>query len=508
MRNNSLVLTILGCLLSISRTHAQQPWQPFRPGLTYQLSELATVGDTTHTLRLGAGAPVAGTPADSVFRFTQRVGRYSGTRNSTANCNAWQWLRADNLFGATLRSQPRAVFVLAAANGRTLTLRPRAPLGQSWATGIAGLTASVTGRAVSSRTLGASPDSVVTITFSDSQTLYLTKSYGFLEGPSLDSYLNGRNVRRRLSLTALPERRLGTAVVGAHATYDYQPGDVFQRVIRFSRGAALCTQTWQQDSVLTRRVSRTGDSITYTISTRQRITPITSSCSTLGGPVVSPATTSTLLVTVTGAANSSVPLLTSTYGGTSLAGDLSSSVSSNSSLWAGRPTYFATFQGLCYAAITTDSAALKGPNITDVEHGARYAVGLGIVYDSARTLAGLQITKLTAFRKGTQTWGTFFTSGTLLAARNVRPATTTTAFPNPFSETLTVSFVLANTQPVGATLYDALGRQVRTVPAASLGAGSRQLALSTAGLPAGVYTVHLHFAGEARSEVLKVVKTL
>jgi hypothetical protein len=505
MQNRYLLLTAIAGLLAAPRAHAQQPWQPFRPGLTYQLSEHSTPGDTTHTLRVGAGAPVAGSATDSVFRFTQRVGRFSGTRG-TANCWAWRWQRADNLFGATMRSQPRAVFVLAAANGRTLTLRPRAPLGQSWATGLAGLTASVTSRAVSSRVLGGATDSVVTITFSDGQQLYLSKSHGFWEGPSLDSYLNGRNVRRQLTLTALPERRLGTAVVGARAIHDYQPGDVFQRITRVWRGA-LCTQTWQQDSVLTRQVSRTGDTIDYAIRTRKRTAPVSSLCSSLSGPIVYPATTNTLRV-IGPWATTAQPLaqLTSAYDGTVVAGDLVSAVSSNPGRWAGRPEYTTGYQGICYLSSKPDSAAIANPNVSDIEHGARYAVGLGQVYDSSRTFTALEITRLTAFRKGTQTWGTFFGPTTLLAAHAVRPAATTAVFPNPFSDALTAAFVLARAQPVGFALYDALGRQVRAVAAVPLGAGAQQVALPTAGLPAGVYTLHLLFAGEDRREVLQVAK--
>jgi hypothetical protein len=505
MQNRYLLLLAAAGLLAAPRAHAQQPWQPFRPGLTYQLSERNTPGDTTHTLRVGAGAPVAGSATDSVFRFAQRVGRFSGTR-ATANCWAWRWQRADNLFGATLRSQPRAVFVLAAANGRTLTLRPRAPLGQSWATGLPGLTASVTSRAVSSRGLGGAADSVVTITFSDGRQLYLTKSYGFWEGPSLDSYLNGRNVRRQLTLTALPERRLGTAVVGARAIHDYQPGDMLQRVTRVWRGA-LCTQTWQQDSVLTRQVSRTGDTIDYTIRTRKRTAPVSSLCSTLSGPIVYPAATNTLRL-IGPWATTAQPLaqLTSAYEGTIVAGDLVSAVSSNLGRWAGRPEYTTVYQGICYFSNKPDSAAVANPNVSDIERGARYVAGLGQVYDSLRTLTGLEVTRLTAFRKGTQTWGTFFGPGTLLAARDVRPAATTAAYPNPFEATLTVSFALAKAQPVGAALYDALGREVRAVPAAQLGAGPQQLVLPTTGLPVGMYTLHLLFAEEGRREVLQVAK--
>ncbi len=460
-------------------------------------------GDTTHTLRLEAGTPVAGSPTDSLFRFTKRAGTIPLVGFITCTMR----LRLDNLFGATLRSQPRAVFTLTAANGRTLTLRPRAPLGQNWATGIAGLTASVTGRVVSSRVLGGVADSVVTITFSDGQALFLTKTHGFLEGPSLDSYLNGRNRRLPLVLTALPERRLGASALGARAVHDYQPGGVFQRVSKDYSTRILCTQTWQQDSVLTRQLSRTGDTITYTIRTRRR-SQITGACTFTGGSSTSYSTSTTTFRAVKETpelpeltANvPQAPLLTISGGYFA-----SAATRSSSTRFGGRFEHSVLRRGVC-GPLGIDSVGLKEP-VADADVLWQYATGLGLTYFSFIGLPTSSTTELTAFRKGTQAWGTFFGPTTLLAARDVRPAAaTTTVFPNPFSEALTVSFVLASAQPVGSAIYDALGRQVRTAPAVRLGAGSQRLALPTAGLPAGVYMLHLLFAGDGRREVLQVAK--
>ncbi|MGI4864736.1 MAG: hypothetical protein ACRYFZ_12500 [Janthinobacterium lividum] len=498
MRNHYFVLFLCACLLIAPLARAQQPWQPFRPGLTYQLSESAAAGDTTHALRLAAGAPIAGTP-DSLFRFTKRVGPIPLVGFITC----FERLRLDNLFGATLRSQPRAVFTLAAANGRALTLRPRAPLGQSWATGLAGLTASVTSRGLTSRVLGGGPDSVVTITFSDGQALYLTKTYGLLQGPSLDSYLNGRNRRRQLVLTALPERQLGTPALGAHAVHNYQPGDVFQRIIKDYSARVLCTQTWQQDSVLTRQPSRTGDTITYTIRTRRRI-QTTGTCSPYSrNTSYSTATTTLQAIKETPA----LPDLTANVPPAqvlTLNGYLASAATRNSAQLGNRLEHSVVRRGICGSS-SIDSVGIMQPGADNYVLD-KYATGLGLTYENFVGLLQSSTTELTAYRKGTEFWGTFFTPAVLLAAREVRPDATTTALPNPFGETLTASFVLASAQPVGATLYDALGRQVRAVPAASLGTGSRQLVLPTAGLPAGIYMLHLHFAAEGRREVLQVVK--
>ena len=61
-------------------------------------------------------------------------------------------------------------------------------------------------------------------------------------------------------------------------------------------------------------------------------------------------------------------------------------------------------------------------------------------------------------------------------------------------------------QAVVAELRDALGRVVLARSAQALGAGPQQLVLPTAGLPAGLYVLHLRRAGEGRTEVLKVLK--
>jgi hypothetical protein len=158
--------------------------------------------------------------------------------------------------------------------------------------------------------------------------------------------------------------------------------------------------------------------------------------------------------------------------------------------------------------MSADSAGLGGINAYAYD---RYGTGLGLVYHLYNTSAGgaqyLESSTLTAFRKGSQSWGTFFRPTTPLASRSGQAAATTTAFPNPFGENLTVGFALARPQAVGLSLRDALGREVLAVPAVPLGAGAQQLPVPTAGLPAAVYMLYLHFAGEARSEVLRVVKT-
>ena len=508
MRHHYLLPAFAAALLVAPRAHAQQPWQPFRPGLTYQLTEAATPGDTTHTLRVAAGTPVAGT-ADTLFRFGARVSLLS-VPASTAPCRSRQALQPDNLFGATLRSQPSTAFVLAAANGRTLLLRPRAALGASWATGVSGLTASVTARG-QAPVLGGAPDSVVTIQFSDGEVLQLSKRFGWLSGPSLDSYLNGRYRRRQLALTALPERRLGAARLGALTVFDYQPGDYFQRTTRsYATTQYLCQQVWWQDSVLTRATSVTGDTLTYTIRTRRRVQTFGFAgappglCSTPAANTLMAPTTSTVRVIGSKGGDFGQQLLTGFASGTSNGRQYTSAVSRNSARFGGRPEFTQRLRFAC--ANSSPDSVVVGP-IPDADDILRYAAGLGLTYRLNIFNYSEDITELTAFRKGSQTWGTPFAPTTFLAARPARAAVTTTAFPNPFGDGLTVRFSLAGAQAVGATLYDALGRAVHATAARPLAAGAQQLSLPTSALPLGVYTLVLDFGADGHRETLRVAKS-
>ena len=81
------------------------------------------------------------------------------------------------------------------------------------------------------------------------------------------------------------------------------------------------------------------------------------------------------------------------------------------------------------------------------------------------------------------------------------------AFPNPFDQTTTLRFSVEAAEPVTLTLYDALGREVRTLYEGTPPAGVTQsVVMDGAGLPSGVYTVRLEgaaFAGSTRVVLLK-----
>jgi hypothetical protein len=81
------------------------------------------------------------------------------------------------------------------------------------------------------------------------------------------------------------------------------------------------------------------------------------------------------------------------------------------------------------------------------------------------------------------------------------------AYPNPFDRTTTVRFSVDEAQPVTLTLYDSVGRAVRTLYEGTLSAGvTEQIVIDGSALPSGAYTVRLDgtsVSGSTRIVVLK-----
>jgi hypothetical protein len=81
------------------------------------------------------------------------------------------------------------------------------------------------------------------------------------------------------------------------------------------------------------------------------------------------------------------------------------------------------------------------------------------------------------------------------------------AYPNPFDQTTTVRFSVDEAQPVTLTLYDSVGRAVRTLYEGTPPAGALQtVVMDGSDLPSGVYTIRLEgesIAGTTRVVLLK-----
>lgn len=78
--------------------------------------------------------------------------------------------------------------------------------------------------------------------------------------------------------------------------------------------------------------------------------------------------------------------------------------------------------------------------------------------------------------------------------------------PNPFDNSTVISFRLPERQHVTLTLFDALGRPVRTLVDAELPAGPQSVELNTKGLPGGIYTYTLQSEGSLQTRQCVVVR--
>ncbi|GAB2962257.1 hypothetical protein GCM10027048_33380 [Hymenobacter coalescens] len=497
----------LACLAFGAR--AQTIYRPLlRPGVVYQFAEAGTAGDTTHTVRLSYAGPH---PApDSLGRFNGRTVRVP------ARPTTCPWLshvlRPDGLFGATVTiGFRRHEYLLRAANGRTLLLKTQAPLNQPWAATAAGLTARTTARGVGT-VLGVS-DSITTITFSDGQTLRLSKTYGFIEGPALGSYLNGQPPRR-LTLTALGTggRWLGQPAVGPAAMYDFQPGDVFLRYNKQegTQTGSICSESWVRDSVLTRTLSRAADTVRYTIwrrvLTRNYGSPSAPGgfCQNTPGTTLTPGSVHSLAVAVND--ENPLALLTHTLTSGTVVWRNLTLAGVRTANFHGRNVQNTITRQVCPSATPADSVEMS--DILDNGTTASYAVGLGQVLSCTSGIYYTYYNTLIGYRKvnlptstGTETWGSLRPFASILKAADHRPAATTAAFPNPFARELTVRFETARPQRATVRVYNGLGQLVQQLER-PVAAGAAELRLQLPALPAGLYTLHLQHDG--RTEVLRL----
>ena len=81
----------------------------------------------------------------------------------------------------------------------------------------------------------------------------------------------------------------------------------------------------------------------------------------------------------------------------------------------------------------------------------------------------------------------------------------TAPYPNPTAGAATLTYSLAEPAEVTLTLYDALGRRVRTLAEGPQPAGEHEITLG-AGLPAGTYVVRFEAGGQSWTERVTVVR--
>lgn len=79
-------------------------------------------------------------------------------------------------------------------------------------------------------------------------------------------------------------------------------------------------------------------------------------------------------------------------------------------------------------------------------------------------------------------------------------------WPNPFNATARVSFELSRAQYVQLTVFDLLGREVRTLENGQMAAGRHQVVFEAEALPSGVYLLHLSTPSGSSTQRMVLVK--
>ncbi|GAA4391540.1 T9SS type A sorting domain-containing protein [Hymenobacter koreensis] len=488
-----VLLSFLLLLIGTQQAALAHRYCPFRPGLLYQLTQ--SPGDTIYSLRLQKQGGIIG--SDSIYSFNRRLGPHPTNRTSACGTQLpfALYRYAENLFGATLRitaaatARPEYVLQLQRqALNSTFVLKPYAPLNQLWFAG-GGVNAWVSSRSVA--TVLGQPDSVVSITFSDGRVLRLSKTYGFVGGPTILDYFSPRRPVRNLALTALPTQRLGQAVFGPLAVYDFQPGDVFwYQYTHNSRQPGASYSFNYGDSVLTRTASRTGDTLTYRLW-RCSQNRTNAYVHTLTVSNTQPA----LLAAATG--QYVRESRTSTMG-TRLHDAIVNYLSIK-----GRPVL--RHEGrMAFICSPADTSWVTSPPI-DYSQEVYYSTGLGMIlsYDDEMTATQIS-TILIGYRKGPDWWGTTYPlCRPVLSAAARQPAGTAVALPNPFTRDLSLQVTVERTQVLAVSLFNHVGQQVWAARQ-PVTAGEQRVPLALPALPAGLYFLHLRHDG--RTEVLKVLR--
>ncbi|MEZ4702631.1 MAG: T9SS type A sorting domain-containing protein [Rhodothermales bacterium] len=79
-------------------------------------------------------------------------------------------------------------------------------------------------------------------------------------------------------------------------------------------------------------------------------------------------------------------------------------------------------------------------------------------------------------------------------------------YPNPFNPSTSIPFNLAQTGPVSLTVFDMLGREVRTLVDETLPAGRHEVSFDAGALPSGMYIYRLKTAAGSQTRTLALMK--
>lgn len=483
MLTRTLLLGVGLLGLAGARAAQAQNYRPFGPGRTYHYREASAVAggsDSLYTFRVDSLGALPG--GDSLLRFNKTSRLYSTGYSPGREQRV-------NLYGGWMRwnAATGTARFGAAHSSTTVELQTRAVIGQSWPF-TPSVQATITARVV--QTVLGQPDSVLTISLSDSNTIRLSRRYGIVSGPDFTFYL-GQTYRpapptqlHTLTLAGLPEAGLPGVDLTWPALVDLQPGDsLFYRNWNFESSSSSCIMItcagndshWQEAIVVRgRQLSASGDTLTVQVDyvTANGAIPTWPLRFTRFNPALSAAGAAPGLGGMTG-----------TY-----------AIMQHLDSLGGLPE------------------ARMNALIPDAGSDRWYAPGLGCTYqrDSyAFCCFGFNEKRLIGFYKsGTQIrWGDTRLPPPLSASTAIiRLPASLAPNPAPAGAAPALSFTLDQPQAVSLTLYDAVGRVVWRQTMAGLAAGPQRLPVAGgAALTPGLYRLRVTLA-DGRQRLLPLVR--
>ena len=462
---------------------AQMAWRPFRSGLIYSYG---TAGrDEVYTLRLDSAYVTAG--GDSAWAFNRVLREIGGKTPGEANARFFRRSR-NNLFGQRLTWQPgSAEYALEtvaegpAQAGATLRLRPRAPLGSTWAASSQpALTATLTGRGL--QAVGNQTDTVATITLSSGAVLRLSRRFGLLDGPQ---WLAPSSSAGQWAVAQLPTS-LAQSPYSPARLFDLQPGDELGYLdTPIFLGPFICSDGRVLRRILSR--SMTNDSLIYTFREQWRIQSYSGfGCGPSVGTNTMPPTTGRWAFSLrTGQSSQFIvlPLLSGEYRLTAGTAYLGRGLALPA---AGIPGCGGTALVLAFDQVFGNFALNQFGPVPDYDGRQQFSSALGVGATKVRTTA------LNYYRRTVN--GTAVTCGPataytgLLPARAAQAAAVASLFPNPAADAAVLTLAAPARPGTRLVLRDALGRLLWQTP---VPAGHTEAAVPLVGRPAGLYLLQV-----------------
>lgn len=457
MKKNLLTRIGLALLIMSGLSAQAQHYQPFRKGPTYHF----LAQDSIYSLRVDSVKVMGG---DSVFVFNPMVKKKMETVAvpgcTPASVTSNYRVQANNQFGKKVRKQANGDYIFSAAQGHDFLLKTKAAVGQTWTFNTnQNITATLTAK--TQEPVLNQTDSVQVIALSNGKTIKLSKNFGLVKAPNFVSYADPDFPAKELDFYALPEKGLGHTISSAFAIFNFLPGDEFLYYAQSYDGSSfgsLCTEVWTQRRILSRSLSAGGDTIYYQVEEQS----LTKGYGSAGAPQnwcqVPTGTTLGNLVTYTMPVFKDKDSITNV-----LSGGYLPRFAYSGRVLTGLYRNAQYNQREQMAAIGLGYEKCPKAFMPLIHGGGsfRYAVGLGQVYGLGATAGyGYGTSTLVAYKKGSETYGTWRTVAQIMGAKeDLKQNPLVKAYPNPFTSELTLTFgeTSGTTQ---LTLRNALGQLV------------------------------------------------